>query len=184
MQQHIGQIKQSARVIISFICILSLWGCPGTQTQQDNNPHQVASAIMTQASEPLKSNNTADQEKEQDQKITQVSMNFVELLIKKDYKQAKSVLGPLLQKKYTDKKLEQNFQSILKQTGKNPKPVKQSVIIDKTMMSADKNSVADVYLSIKGNKGAKAMYLGLCNSKPAQIKICHIGWGTEDNGES
>ncbi len=184
MQQYIGQIKQSARVAVFFICILSLSGCPdNAQTQQDKTPHQVASAIMAQAADPLTSSNEKTNE-EKNKEISQFSISFVNMLIKKDYKQAQRQLSPLLQKKYTDQKLEQNFSNILKQTGKNPKPVQQSIIIDKTMMTTDKNSVADVYLSIRGSKGAKAMYLGLCNNQSAQIKICHLGWGTEDSGEN
>ena len=184
MQQYFRWTSQTTRVMIFLICFLSLSGCPNTQEQQNaTNPNQIVSAIMTQAAEPLKSSDEqADKEKKQN--ITQFSMNFVDLLIKKDYKQAQGLLSPLLQKKYTDKKLEQNFQNILKKIGKNPKPVPQSMIIDKAMISADKNSIADVYLSVKGNKGAKAMYLGLCYAKSVQIKVCHLGWGTEDNGES
>ena len=182
MQQYFGWMVQSTRVMISLICVLPLSGCPDTQQQNATNPDQVASAIIAQAIEPLTSS-SEQADKEKNQKVTQFSMSFVELLIKKDYKQAQNSLSPLLQKKYTDKKLEENFQNILKKTGKNPKPVPQSMIIDHTMVSTDKNSVADVYLSVKGNKGAKAMYLGLCQIKPTQIKVCHLGWGTEDNGE-
>ena len=152
------------------------------QAQAQVHSQEVASAIIAQANEPLQSASAESEKQGNGIQITQLSLKFVNLLIDGKYEQARQLLNPSAQKKYPVEKLQANIKKILKQTGKNPKTAENSLIIDKTLARTDRKGVADVYVSIKGDKGLKALYVNLC-SDTEKLQVCHIGWGTEDNGE-
>ena len=178
-------LKKLQRNAIWFGILFLLSGCPNSgnkiepQNQSSEKEQQIASAIMSQANEPLQA--SMPKVNQENEMIGQFALLFTQQLTEGKYSQARQMMSFELQKKYPEEILSQRFKRILQKTGTNPQPVSRSLIVDRTMARMDKGSVADVYLSVKGKKNAKAIYLRLCGfeDKP---KVCGIGWGTEDTG--
>lgn len=164
------------------VVLLMLAGCE-QETRPDVDANKVASELVSQANEPLMSQNTQLWARDvTSKKITKFSLSFVDYLTKGKYDDARALFSQGFQERYPAGKLEQKFNRILAKTGKDTKVIESSLIIDKTLISTEKKGIADIYVSVKGDLGLKALYVSLC-SESEQVKVCHIGWGTEDSGE-
>lgn len=175
-------VKKIAQILGVLVVLSALVGCE-KDSQMNVDADKVASEVLSQANEPLVNQRATLWVKDvSTAQISKFSLAFVESLTKGKYEDARSFFSKNFQDKYPSEKLEHSFKKILKKTGKNTKVVKDSLIIDKTLVSAEKKGIADIYISVKGRLGLKALYVSLCNDSE-QVKICHIGWGTEDSGE-